>query len=144
MIVRHQYVTTETEALPCPFCGEEVNFIPAKNGFDLHRFYCNKCKIEFTLDERIYDEEKWEVRNLPIADAIERWETRAESAAEDECPFCGEKIQEWPWGHYLFDGLYCPSCKKRLEFQSHPHSKNSMKRTMKEFGKRKKPLTSGQ
>lgn len=52
------------------------------------------------------------------------------------CPFCGEKIQEYPWGHGLFDKLYCPSCKKRFEFQSHGHSKNSMKRTMREFSKR--------
>jgi len=136
MIVRHQYVTTETDSLPCPFCGDNADFIPAKGNMDLHHFYCNTCKVEFTLDERIYDEENWEVRNLPLSDALDRWETRAKGAAGDECPFCGEKIQEWPYGCYLFDNLYCPSCKKRFEFQSHPHGKKSMVRTMREFAKR--------
>jgi len=138
------YTTSESREVGCPFCGgDNTTFTPAGE-YGLHKFYCNDCKVEFTIDERIYDEEAWEVRNLSIEQAFDRWETRSVDASEDECPFCGEKIQEWPYGHYLFDSLWCANCKKRYEFQSHPHSKNSMRRTMREFGKRaKKSLTKG-
>ncbi len=135
MIIRHRYVNSEADGKNCPFCGEEVDMTVAGE-MSLHHFYCNRCKVEFTLDERVVDEERQKVRNLTIPEAIGRWNTRAEDAKGDECPFCGEKIEEWPWGHYLFDSLYCPNCKKRFQFQSHGHSKRSMVRTMREFAKR--------
>lgn len=137
MIVRHQYVAdTDCEAEGCPFCGSEVSFTAAWTEMSLPQFYCGRCKIEFTIDERHVDEENSEVRNFTPRECLDKWDQRAEGATSDECPFCGGGIQEWPYGHYLFDSLWCPTCKKRFEFQSHPHSKGSMVRTMREFGRR--------
>ena len=136
MIISNRYTSpTKANGAPCPFCGQEVTMHPAQGSYDLHHFYCNKCLVEFTIDERVRDYQEERVRNVYLDEAIDRWNTRVK-AQGDECPFCGEKIHEWPWGHGLFDILYCPSCKKRFEFQSHSHSKNSMRRTMREFSKR--------
>lgn len=137
MIVKHQYIPpAECEGMGCPFCGKEATFTPAYTDMSLPKFYCNSCKVEFTIEERIYDEEAWEVRNYNVSQCLDKWDTRAEGAGPEDCPFCGGKIEEWSWGHYLFDSLWCPTCKKRFEFQSHPHSKKSMARTMREFGRR--------
>ena len=135
MIVRHGYVDTETEAAGCPFCGGDDVCMSVAGRMSLHKFYCNDCKVEFTLSEQHVDEERHEVTGLTVAEALERWNSRTDSN-EDECPFCGGAIEEWPWGQYLFDSLSCPTGKKRFQFQSHPHSKNSMRRTLREFGKR--------
>lgn len=136
MRINFGYVRTDSEEAPCPFCGGDNTTFELATYMSLHHFYCNDCKIEFTLDERVVDEERQMVRNLTMSEAFDRWNTRAKDAGADECPFCGEKIEEWPYGHYLFDSLYCPHCKKRFQFQSHPHSKKSMGRTMREFAKR--------
>ena len=136
MLIINQYTSpTEVEGAACPFCGEEVEMRPARGQYDLHHFYCNRCKVDFTIDERVRDYEEERVRNIYPDEAIDRWNMRTE-AGSDRCPFCGGEVHSWPWGAYLFDTLHCPSCKKRFEFQSHPHSKMSMKRTMREFGRR--------
>lgn len=138
MIVRHGYIDTEANGAGCPFCGGDDVFMSVAGEMSLHKFYCNTCKVEFTIEERAVDEKRQTIRNLTIAEALDRWNTRNDDANGAECPFCGESIEEWPWGHYLFDSLYCPNCKKRFQFQSHTHSVRSMKRTMREFGKRAK------
>lgn len=136
MRVIYQYVgDVERDGAPCPFCGGEVEMHPASGQYDLHHFYCTHCKVEFTIDERVADYEEGRIRNLYLDDALDRWNERTE-AGPYECPFCGGEVHPWPWGMALFDVLYCPSCKKRFEFQSHPHSKNSMRRTLREFGRR--------
>lgn len=134
------YVTTEDNELGCPFCGGDNTTFSLAGEHGLHTFYCNDCKIEITLDERLPNDDFTALRNLTVQEAFDRWEWRTPDAKEEECPFCGEKIQEWPYGHYLFDSLWCPTCKKRFQFQSHSHSKQSMKRTMREFGKRPKKV----
>lgn len=138
MIVRHQYVTTESDGKGCPFCGEEVAFTPAPYESALPHFYCDRCKVEFTIDERFVDEDAGVYRNFMPGECVDKWDTRSNDAGPEDCPFCGGVIEEWPWGHYLFDSLWCPTCKKRFEFQSHPHSKQSMRRTMREFARRSK------
>ena len=138
MQIRHQYVSTEMQAESCPLCGGDDVELHVATEMGLHKFYCNACKVEFTIEERAADEKRQTIRNLTIAEALDRWNTRSDKANGGECPFCGGSIEEWPWGHYLFDSLYCLNCKKRLQFQSHPHSKKSMARTMREFGKRPK------
>lgn len=134
MLVRHQYVSTETQAEPCPLCGGDDVELHVATEMGLHKFYCNACKVEFTIDER--DVRNGKMENLSISSALDRWDQRTE-AGPNECPFCGSEVTEWPYW-YLFDALYCPGCMKRFEFQSHPHSKKSMARTMREFGKRPK------
>ena len=136
MIVKNAYVGWEADGKECPFCGGSNVEMTIAGEMSLHKFYCNECKVEFTIEERVVEESRGLVRNLTIAEALERWNARDEDASGDECPFCGGEIGEWPWGHYLFDNLYCPNCKKRFEFQSHGHSKRSMVRTMREFAKR--------
>lgn len=108
---------------------------PASWQYDLHHFYCTNCKVEFTIDERVRDYQEERVRNIYLDEAIDRWNERTE-AGSDRCPFCGGEVHEPIFGQGLFDQLVCPECKKRFEFQSHPHSKMSIRRTMREFGRR--------
>lgn len=139
MLLNYQYVKSSTESSGCPFCGgNDTSMTVAPYESALHHFYCNDCKVEFTVEERVADEERGSVRNLTTSEALARWDRRSKGASGDECPFCGNGIEEWPWGHYLFDSLWCPSCKMRFQFQSHGHSKASMRRTMREFARRPK------
>lgn len=136
MIVSNRYISdSKCDGLGCPFCGSEVRFIPPYTDMALPHFYCDRCKVDFTVQKRIVDKEKGTVRSLYPSECIERWDKRADGPA-DCCPFCGGKIEELPWGHYLFDSLWCPTCKVRFQFQSHEHGKRSMVRTMREFNRR--------
>lgn len=133
--IKHQYVTCTGEAEGCPLCGEGVTMSVATQ-YGLHHFYCDRCKVEFTVNEMVADEEGQGMRNLTVSEALDRWGRRHPGSNPKDCPFCGGPIEEWPWGHYLFDSLWCPACEMRFQFQSHPHSKRSMVRTMREFGRR--------
>lgn len=135
LIINRYTAPTERNGAACPFCGEEVEMRPASGQYDLHHFYCTCCKVDFTIDERVADYEEERIRNLYLDDALDRWNERT-AAGPDRCPFCGGEVHEPTFGQGLFDKLVCPGCKKRFEFQSHPHSKNSMRRTLREFGRR--------
>ena len=136
MIVSHRYISdTKCDGLGCPFCGSEVRFIPPHTDMALPHFYCDRCKVDFTVGERIVEKVEGTVRNLNQSECIERWDKRA-GGSDDCCPFCGGGIEKLPWGHYLFDSLWCPTCKVMFQFQSHEHGKKSMVRTMREFNRR--------
>lgn len=136
MIVAYKYAgNVERDGAPCPLCGGEVKMRPASGQHDLHSFYCDRCKVEFTIGERIRDYEEERVRNMYLDEAIDRWDVR-DGDDPDRCPFCGEEVGYDFMHSSLFDSLECPSCRMRFQFQSHPRSRGSLERTMREFRSR--------